>query len=515
MIDVLKKIGAKQYLEAHTICLDMIRQNVNDPRPYHALGIIAFEHRNFVKAEELYIRATTLDGSNASYWATYAQLLSVLGRQNEARIAAEKAAELEIHEPLTADTIAVVFTRAGFHERAIPFFKKAIEFNDKPANFHYNLGSSLQFSGRFNEAKEAYLATLERDPDFSKAYSGIVALEKQTNENNKLDTLKEYFTKNSSDPDATLHIGHAIAKTYEDLGEHDLSLDWLNRAKAMNKERFPVDLSAQSATFEAAKTTANIEAIDDNNTSDGAPIFVVGLPRTGTTLVDRILSSHPDVIAAGELNVFAAIVKGAANTKDNLVLDAETLSSVPAASLPDIGHHYMNSTKALARGAKRFTDKMPLNFFYAGLICKALPNARIVALRRGAMDSCISNYRQLFSTQYSYYNYTYDLESTANFYKGYDDLMAYWREHLPANQFMEIHYEDIVFDQENQTRNLLKFCDLGWDEACMRFHENKAPVSTASSVQVRQPLYSGSIDRWKKYTTGLDILKQTLGDLAK
>ncbi len=493
----------------------MIRQDVNDARPYHALGIIAFEHRNFVKAEELYIRATTLAPSNASYWATYAQLLSVLGRQNEARLAAEKAADLEVHDPLTADTIAVVFTRAGFHERSIPFFKKAIEFNEKPANFHYNLGSSLQFSGRFEEAKDAYKATLERDPDFSKAYSGLVALEKQTPKNNNLETLKVFFEKHGTDPDATLHIGHAIAKTYEDLGEYDLSLEWLNRAKAMNKERFPVDLSAQSATFEAAKTTTSLKASESSNTSDGAPIFVVGLPRTGTTLVDRILSSHPDVIAAGELNVFAAIVKGAAETKDNLVLDADTLSSVPAEALSEIGHHYMNSTKALARGSKRFTDKMPLNFFYAGLISKALPNARIVALRRGAMDSCISNYRQLFSTQFSYYNYTYDLESTANFYKGYDDLMAYWKENLPADRFMEIRYEEIVFDQENQTRSLLNFCNLGWDEACMRFHENKAPVSTASSVQVRQPLYSGSIGRWKRYTKGLEILQETLGKLAK
>ncbi len=515
LIDVFKKIGAKKYLEAHTVCLDMIRKNVNDPRPYHALGIIAFEHNNFVKAEELYVRATELDSNNAAYLATYAQLLSVLGRQNEARETAEKAAELPMHDPLTADTIAVVFSRAGFHERAIPFFKKAIEFNDKPSNFHYNLGSSLQFSGRFEEAKEAYLATIERDPDFSKAYSGLVALEKQTKENSLLTTLETLFKKHSHDPDATLHLGHAIAKTYEDFGEYDHSLEWLKRAKSMNKNRFPIDLSAQKDTFEAAKTTINLKQPKDTNYNESAPIFVVGLPRTGTTLVDRILSSHPDVTAAGELNVFAAIVKRLANTEDNMVLDAETLRSVPAEALADIGQHYMTSTKALSRGAQRFTDKMPLNFFYAGLINKALPNARIVALRRGAMDSCVSNYRQLFSTQFSYYNYTYDLESTAGFYRGYDELMAYWRDHLPADRFMEIHYEDIVFDQENQTRQLLDFCGLSWDETCMRFHENQAPVSTASSVQVRQPLYSGSIGRWKRYTEGLEPLKQALAELAE
>ena len=148
------------------------------------------------------------------------------------------------------------------------------------------------------------------------------------------------------------------------------------------------------------------------------------------------------------------------------------------------------------------------------MIHRALPDARIVALRRGAMDSCLSNFRQLFSTQFSFYNYTFDLDDTAVFYREFDGLMSYWRDTLPNNRFMEIRYEDIVFDQENQTRRLLEFCGLDWEEACLRFHENAAPVSTASSVQVRQPLYSGSIGRWKKYGDKLDSLKHALGDLA-
>jgi hypothetical protein len=157
---------------------------------------------------------------------------------------------------------------------------------------------------------------------------------------------------------------------------------------------------------------------------------------------------------------------------------------------------------------------MPLNFFYAGLIHRALPNAQIVALRRGAMDSCLSNYRQLLTVQHSYYGYTYDLEQTAAFYRRFDDLMAHWREHLPDDRFIEVYYEDMVHAQEEQTRRLLDFCRLDWDEACLRFHENAAPVSTASSVQVRQPLYSDSIGRWKRYGDKLDILKAALGDLA-
>jgi hypothetical protein len=130
------------------------------------------------------------------------------------------------------------------------------------------------------------------------------------------------------------------------------------------------------------------------------------------------------------------------------------------------------------------------------------------------MDSCLSNYRQLLTVQHSYYHYTYDLADTAAFYRQFDDLMACWREHLPADRFMEVRYEDIIHDQEGETRRLLEFCGLDWEEACLRFHENEAPVSTASSVQVRQPLYSNSIGRWKRYGKKLDTLREALGDLA-
>jgi hypothetical protein len=291
-------------------------------------------------------------------------------------------------------------------------------------------------------------------------------------------------------------------------------LKWLKKAKygklsSLDRSQFDYD-----GMYSAAKQTFLKETQRSTSVSEAAPIFIFGLPRTGTTLVDRIISSHRDVTAAGELNAFAGLIKAGAQTRSNLVMDADTLLAGGGLDLPEIGRAYINDTRALARGAPRMTDKMPLNFFYAGLIHRALPNARMIVLRRGAMDSCLSNYRQLFTVQYSYYNYTYDLGHTAQFYKKFHGLMAHWRDVLPPDRFMDVQYEDIVFDQENQTRKLLEFCDLSWDEACMRFHENKAPVSTASSVQVRQKLYSGSIGRWKKYGADLDGLKRALGELA-
>ena len=216
--------------------------------------------------------------------------------------------------------------------------------------------------------------------------------------------------------------GHAIAKTLEDLDRYSESLDWLHKAKQLKRKALGYDIQADLQLFASAKATLGRNPTRSDAASPDDPIFVIGLPRTGTTLVDRILSSHPDVVSAGELNTFAGLIKKLAQTPSNLVLDCATLEKVADLDLDAVGHTYIEKTRPLARGATRFTDKMPLNFFYAGLIHRALPNARIVALRRDPMDSCVSNFRQLFATDFSYYNYALDLLDTATYFKAFDEL---------------------------------------------------------------------------------------------
>ena len=514
----LSQISAKHYKEVHSQALDMIKANVNDAVPYCLLGVIAAEHQNHIKACELFERATQLAPQSAYYHAYYGQALTTLGHQNQAKAAADKAAQLNCDDAFINDTIGVIYSRTGFHEHAIPCFEKAVSLNPAPANFHYNLAASQQFLGDFKRAEAAYYAALKRDPDAYRAWSSLVALERQSAEKNHLETLINLFHKLKSDEDAALHLGHAIAKTLEDLERYEDSLDWLHKAKKAKRAHTQAVSLTDQALFAAAKKTAKPHHRSKINSVNGqsvTPIFIIGLPRTGTTLVDRIVSSHSDVTSAGELNIFPGLIKEATQTPSNMVMDAVTFERSSELDLNSIGQAYIKNSRDLARGTAYFTDKMPLNFFYAGLIHQALPNARIIALRRGAMDSCLSNYRQLLTVEHSYYHYTYDLKDTAEFYRSFDDLMNHWRAVLPSNRFMEVHYEDIVLNQEQQTRRLLDFCDLDWQEACLRFHENDAPVATASSVQVRQPLYSGSIGRWQRYGDKLDSLKQALGSLAE
>jgi hypothetical protein len=251
-----------------------------------------------------------------------------------------------------------------------------------------------------------------------------------------------------------------------------------------------------------------VEAPAGNGFSGAAPIFVVGMPRTGTTLVERILSSHPLVASAGESQNLPLLVKRAAGTRSNRVLDEATVAEAASLDFSALGRDYVASTRPPGR-KPRFVDKMPLNFLYLGYIHLALPNAKIVCLRRHPLDTCLSNFRQLFARDFSYYNYAYDLGDVGSYYVLFDSLMRHWRETLPG-KILEVEYERLVEDQEAQTRRLLEFCGLPWASECLDFHENRSPVATASAVQVRTPMNAASVGRWRHYAAELSMLRTQL-----
>lgn len=510
-------LQAKKFEQVHKLSISAIKADVRDPLPYFMLGKIAAEHDNLTKAAELFAKASELGPDDVYACVHHAKTLSAMAQHNAAKIQADRAMKIGVKDVYLADTLGVVYSRAGYHKLAMPLFAYAIERHPDHANLQYNFASSAQFSGDFEAARTGYRKTIALDHNNYRAWTSLVSLDKQTREENMLDELIALFAGAGDSADANLQLGHAIAKTLEDLERHEDSLKWLIKGKMAKRDELRYNRDAGAKLFASARKTYP----EDNKPSHSAriehPIFIVGLPRTGTTLVDRIISSHSQAISAGELSIFSELTKITSKSPSNLAMDSETFDVAANFSndtLNEIGQGYLEAAKDRAQNSGFMVDKMPLNCFYAGLIHRALPNARIIALRRGAMDSCLSNFRQLFATQYSYYNYTLDLEDTAWFYRQFDSLMTHWRTVLPSNRFMEVRYEDIVFDQENQTRRLLDFCGLDWDEACMRFHENTAPVATASSVQVRQPLYSGSIGRWKKYGDKLAGLKAALGNLA-
>lgn len=456
------------------------------------------------RAAELFGRAAELDPRAARHHAHLARTLLALNRQPEARAAALAGAALPCEDALTLDTLGVVLSRLEAHAVAAPLFERAAALDPASAAFHYNLAASRQFLGDFDAAEAAYRAAIEREPTHSRAWSSLVSLRRQTREANAISTLSALFDR-ADDAETRLHLGHALAKTYDDLGDPPSALSWLDRAKALKRAEVAHDPEDDRALFAAARRTLDGARVGEGFASN-APIFIVGLPRTGTTLIDRILSSHPEVSSAGELTTFSLAIKRATGTQGARVLDVETLAAAGAADLRAVGETYC--VQARPDGALRFTDKMPLNILYAGLIHRALPDARVICLARQPMDAALANYRQLFSTRFPYYNYALDQAHTALYYLGFQSLVEFWMNNLPSGRFTTISYEEVVADQLGQTRRLLEFCDLPWDARCLAFHENTAPVSTASAVQVRSPIYRSSVGRWRRYGEGLRPMRE-------
>lgn len=506
MSDARDFLARRAYREAHALCMKAIQAEPRQGEPYFLLGILAADHDNHAKAIELYDQAMAFGAEPTETLARKARSLIALNHRELALKAVEAAANDAPSDAATLDTIGVVYSRAGLHARALPWYEKAVQAAPKSARLLYNLAVARQFSGEIDAAREAYEACLRLDPSETRALTGLVQVSRQTADDNHLKRLNmahEALTAQqaSADADAMLHICHAIAKTHEDLGHQKDAMNWLARGKAAKLAALDYDFRSDEALFDAAIETAGFDM--PGGTETAAPVFIVGLPRTGTTLVDRILSSHPEISSAGELSDFALCLKRQLNTPSRFVLDSETLRSATQADMDRLGRDYISNVHRTLGMKGRFVDKMPLNAFYVPLMLKALPNARIICLRRHPLDTVLSNYRQLFATTFSYYNYALNLEATAKYYAGFDRMIARFREALPADRFTEVHYEGVITNQEGETRRLLDFCGLGFHPACLSFHENAAPVATASSIQVRKPLYSTSLGRWKKVRSEL------------
>ncbi|WP_298917900.1 tetratricopeptide repeat-containing sulfotransferase family protein [uncultured Algimonas sp.] len=506
----MKLLVSNQHQALYARSVDALRQNERNPLAFFFLGQLASVTGQDEKALELFAKATEHAPDNVRFQAYHAKALMTAGQKAAAESRADIAVGIGTVDAFLLDLIGSVYSRAGRHDLAFPLFESAVEHDPHWAGFHFNLAVSAQFLGRFDQAASAYEKAVSLNPKFCEGWYALVGLRTQTADDHKLDTLVSLFETSAADADSRLLLGHAIAKTLEDLGQYEESFDWLEKAKTVKRRQIAHDREARDRIFEAScRVPFKPVAIPKSQDTNIVPVFVMGLPRTGTTLVDRILSSHPDVVSIGEMNIVPDAISQAMQA-GGMLPTRETLFRASMPHLDQAADYIMTQRHDRAAARTHVIDKTPHNFLYAGLIHRMLPQARIIVLRRNAMDSCLSNYRQLFALNNRDHDYAYDLEDLAQYYRQFDRLMTHWRSNLPTNRFLEINYEDIVFNQEEQTRRLLAFCDLSWNATCLRFHENTAPVDSASSVQVRRPLNADGIGRWKKYGAKLDRLRAAL-----
>jgi hypothetical protein len=339
-------------------------------------------------------------------------------------------------------------------------------------------------------------------------HSALSHVRRQTPEKNHIGRLEKLLKQVGDDVNGELYLRHSLAKEYDDTERYDKAFEHLSAGNSRRRKNLNYDIEDDRRLFERVENLFTRETMNDASRGHATeePIFVVGMPRTGTTLTERILTSHSRVFSAGELKNFSLSLKRASGTRSNVVLDTETLQKGMEVDFEALGKAYLDSTRPATGHTAHFTDKLPLNFLYIGFIHLALPNARIICLRRNPLDTCLSNFRQLFDVNFSYYNYAYDIMETGRYYVLFHCLMAHWQRILPG-KVLEVQYENLVAEQESESRRIVEHCGLGWEEACLAFERNTAAVATASAVQVREPIYATAVERWRRYEAQLRPLR--------
>lgn len=445
--------------------------------------------------------------------STAARLLRVtalaqLGAIADCLVELDRLAAIAI-ERADADLLQEIARRCtalGKHAEAERCSAHAVAIRPDDAGVLYNHATALIALGRIEQAEAALDRVIALNSDDGDAWYNRATLRKQTAQRNHVDAIRARLHSPAHARTAEIALRYALAKELEDLGESADSFASLHAGAGLRRQSLSYRVEDDLETMQSIAQTfdADFFSVAQRGHADSRPLFVVGLPRSGTTLVDRILSSHGEVASRGEASdlVMAVVhATGPAASKQERVLRSAQID------FATLGARYC---AALAQGGEtRWLDKTPNHFLYLGVIAAALPEARIVHVRRKPMDACYAMYKTLFRMAYPF---SYDLDDLGRYWLGYRELMAHWREVLPPGSLIEIDYEDLVADQEAVTRRLLSDLGLEWNAACLHFEHNPQPSLTASAAQVRQPIYRSSLGLWRRYETQLEPLSRRLRD---
>jgi len=500
-------LSARRFKEAGACCQKILSAAPRNVEAHFLVGLIAHQTKEYKFAIHAFGSVTMIDPSHAAGWAQLARNFIKIGQPKRAEEAVEKAIRVGTEDPIVEDLIGTTLSLLGDQLRAEEWYARAVKGMPKSTQFNLNLASAQIFLGKKKEAKEALDRALEVTPFEPQGHWRKSTLTKAT-DHSHIETLKDLMKKFRSDPRALSFVAYAAGKEYEDLGEWENAFKCFETGAKAKKQTIEFDEEREEKMFEALRETftpAWVSRQFPGNPSD-APIFIVGQPRTGTTLVERIITAHSMVHSAGELQQFRLAVRRNVEVEAPEQLSPEVVRASGAAEPAKIGTTFMRSSANMQGDLPRFVDKMPVNYLYLPLIVKALPNARIIHLVRDPMDSCFSSFKQLFAEAYFH---SYSLEEMARHHVRYHRLMEYWRELLPG-RFLDVNYEDVVSDLGSNARRMIDYLEIPWEDACLNFHKQDQAVTTASAVQVREKVHTRSVGRWRKYEKQLAPVREIL-----
>ena len=507
--------------EAIKLLLPLLQSNPKFADAHCNIATAFLVKEDYDKAEFGFKRALAL---KADYLEANIGLAKVLQEKRDYATALRHAEIAKNINPNKADVYSLIggiCGEYGYPEKAKLNFAKALELDPKLVSAYLGRGHQLMESGDIKGAADDFKHALSLEPDNLGARLAIAQVNKVKPEDDNMAALITQVSKIDTLPDAkAVPLHFALGKCFEDTKQYDLAFKHYQAGCQLKRKRIEYSADNNDLITKNIMDVFNKENIDrlrGDACDSNLPIFVLGMPRSGTTLTETIIASHPTVYGAGELNDILEIAAQAlgtdnVNTNQNSIGYPLNLKGVTQTELKAMGERYIAGLQARAPTSPKITDKMPANFNCLGLIHLMLPNAKIVHVRRNPIDTCLSCYTRLFNKSQLQ---SYDLQDIGRYYRNYATLMAHWRTVLPTGSFYEIQYEDIIADAEGQSRALIDYCGLTWDDACLEFHKTERNIRTASVTQVRQPIYKTSVEKWRHYEKHLGPLFDALGDLIE
>ncbi|WFP62037.1 tetratricopeptide repeat-containing sulfotransferase family protein [Mesorhizobium sp. WSM4904] len=502
---------AEQLPEAEELCLKVLARTPNHPLAFYILGTLGIGYDN-EKALRYFARAVAEEPRNPHYHLSLGEAYLKVSEFTPAIRHIQQALALKPNLVEALCALGDAYNSFDKGEMALPLFEKALKIDRDHPLARIGLPRALTSLGRMDEAALHLKEAIERRIAVPAAYNALVGTRKYTEEPPELAAILTELQDPGRMPEEAAALHHAAGKVLNDLRRYKEAIDHFKQGNRARGQIF--DIGSYRRWVDALIETFTPELVASmaayGNPSE-APVFVVGMPRSGTTLTEQICASHPDVHGAGELSKLRRIANGLGLRDSADANIAKSVATITPELTETLAAEHLAYLRERAPDSFRIVDKMPHNFELIGLIGILFPNARIIHCRRDAIDNCISCFVLQFSEAHSY---SADLETLGLYYREYDRLMRHWSKVLPGRIF-ENQYETLIENQEKQSRRLIDYLGLPWDEACLRFFDRAGSVNTYSNWQVRQPIYKSSVKRWKNYESEIQPLIEALGDLAE
>lgn len=499
--------------KAEQLCKQFLQQSPTDAEAMRLLADIAFRIGAAEEAEFLLNSAVEFHPSNTRLLIDYITLLRQRQKFEASMQVAEKLLKTDNNNPQFNSVYAIAKMQLGDYAEAVESFDRVLAQLPYDAITLTSKGHALKTWGKNTAAIESYQSAIESNPSYCEAYYSLANLKTYRFEDAELERMLALDNKQVLTPANATHLYFALGKAYEDRQQWDVSFAYYERGNRVKKQQSQYDADKMSEELLSQRVFFSSDAIEQlspSGYSDDAPIFIVGLPRAGSTLLEQVISSHSQVDGTLELPNMLAIAqklrrKGQGNNGQSY---PELIADLSDAERHALGEQYIEETRIHRQNAPFFIDKMPNNFRHIGLIKTILPNAKIIDARRHPVACCFSGFKQLFAEGQEF---SYSLDDIAQYYNDYLKLMSHWDSIMPG-AILRVQYEDMTADTETQVRRILDYCGLPFEPACLEFYKTDRAVRTASSEQVRQPIYQSGVDQWRNFEAHLQPLIRQLTD---